>query len=264
MNNTALITGASSGIGLELAKIHAEKGGNLILVARNADKLSDLKTELEKKHGISVQLLFKDLSVQSSSQEVYDEVKKLGLHIDILINNAGFGTFGNYWETDWEKERDMINVHVMATAGLTKFFLKDMVACGSGKIMNVSSIAAFQPGPLMAMYYATKAFILHFSEALSEETKDTGVTVTALCPGPTHTHFAENGDLEDSKLMTSLPVHTAREVAEYGYNAMLEGKRVAIHGVLNNIIAESTRFAPRALTAKFAKKIQERKNKGDV
>lgn len=133
MNNTALITGASSGIGLELAKIHAEKGGNLILVARNADKLSDLKTELEKKHGISVQLLFKDLSVQSSSQEVYDEVKKLGLHIDILINNAGFGTFGNYWETDWEKERDMINVHVMATAGLTKFFLKDMVACGSGK-----------------------------------------------------------------------------------------------------------------------------------
>lgn len=261
MQNTALITGASSGIGLELAKTHAAKGGNLVLVARNREKLEQLKSELEGKYKISVTVISKDLSLQNSSQEVYDEVKNLGIEIDILINNAGFGTFGNYWETDWQKERDMINVNIMAPANLTKLFLKDMVAKGSGKIMNVSSLAAFQPGPLMAMYYATKAFLLHFSEALSEETKDTGVTVTALCPGPTHTHFAENGDLKNSKLMTSLPVHSAKEVAEYGYNAMLAGKRVAIHGVLNNIIAESTRFAPRSVTAKFAKKMQERKGR---
>lgn len=182
---TALITGASNGIGLELAKVHASKGGDLVLVARNKAKLDELKAEFENKFKVKVYTIGKDLSADNSAQEVYNETTKQNIKIDYLINNAGFGDFGMFAETDWSKELQMINLNITTLTQFTKLYLQDMLKSKSGKIMNVASTAAFQSGPTMAVYYATKAYVLSFSEAVDNEVSNRGVTVTTLCPGAT-------------------------------------------------------------------------------
>jgi len=255
---TALITGASSGIGLELAKIHASKGDNLILVARSKSKLDELKLSLEKEFKIKVIVINKDLSEINAAQEVYDEIKKNQITVDFLINNAGFGDFGMFYETDWNKELQMINLNITTLSHFTKIFLKEMVQRGNGRIMNVASIAAFQPGPTMAVYYATKAYVLHFSEAIPNEVEKTGVTITALCPGPTESGFQEAADMQESKLVKGRKLPTSKEVAEYGYKSMMFGKTVAIHGTINYLMVNSIRFSPRSLVVKLVRLVQDK------
>lgn len=256
---TALITGASSGIGLELAKIHASKGGNLVLVARNKSKLDELKTELEKQFNISVYTIGKDLSEPNSAQEVYNETKGQNIQIDYLINNAGFGGFGMLDETEWNKELQMINLNITTLTLFTKLYVQDMVKRRSGKIMNVASTAAFQPGPTMAIYCATKSYVLSFTEALSNEVSDKGITITALCPGATETGFQAAGGLDESELFKGKKLPTAKDVAEYGYSAMINGKTVAIYGFMNYILSSSVSFMPRALVLKVARKMLDKK-----
>ena len=258
MKNTALITGASNGIGLELAKVHASNGGDLVLLARNKSKLDELKTELEKQFKISVYTIGKDLSVSNAAQEVYDETTKQNIQIDYLINNAGFGDFGMFVETDWNKELQMINLNITTLTQFTKLYLQDMVKRKSGKIMNVASTAAFQSGPTMAVYYATKAYVLSFSEAVDNEVSEKGVTVTTLCPGATESGFQAAAAMEESNLVKGKKLPTSKEVAEYGYASMMKGKTVAIHGLMNYIMANSVRFTPRALVVKMTRKIQDK------
>ena len=255
---TALITGASNGIGLELARVHASKGGDLVLVARNQSKLEELKIELENQYKIKVYTIVKDLSVNDSAQEVYDETMKAKIQIDYLINNAGFGDFGMFVETDWNKELQMINLNITTLTQFTKLYLKDMVKRRSGRIMNVASTAAFQSGPTMAVYYATKAYVLSFSEAVNNEVSDKGVTITTLCPGATESGFQAAAAMEESNLVKGRKLPTSKEVAEYGYAAMMKGKTIAIHGLLNWIMANSVRFTPRALVVKLTRKIQDK------
>ncbi len=258
MNNTALITGASSGIGLELARVHAAHGDNLVLVARNKSKLDELKKELEKEYHIFVFTIKKDLSQPDAAQEVYDEINSKSIRIDYLINNAGFGDFGMFSETSWEKELRMINLNIVALTQFTKLYLKEMLASGSGKIMNVSSTAAFMPGPKMAVYFATKAFVQHFSEAVANEVSGSGVTVTALCPGATESGFTAAAGLGEDNFIDKQKTPTSREVAEYGYKTMMKGKTVAIHGMKNYLMANSVRLVPRALAAKSVRFMMER------
>lgn len=255
---TALITGASNGIGLELAKIHAAKGDQLVLVARNKSKLDELKIELEKTYKISIYTIGKDLSAMNAGQEIFDETSKQQIHIDYLINNAGFGDFGMFVETDWNKEAQMIQLNITALTQLTKLYLKEMVKRGSGKIMNVASTAAFQSGPTMAVYYATKAYVLSFSEAIDNEVRDKGVTVTALCPGATESGFQAAAAMEESNLVKGRKLPTSKEVAEYGYESMMKGRTVAIHGFMNYLLANSVRFIPRAMVVKVTRKLQDK------
>ena len=259
MNKTALITGASNGIGYELAKVHAEHGGNLVLVARGKSKMDELKKELEEKYGIKVYTIGKDLSLQGSAKEVYDELKQQNISVDYLVNNAGFGDFGLFAHSDWNKQEQMINLNVTTLAYFTWLFLSDMMKRKSGKILNVASTASFQPGPTMSVYFATKAFVLSFSEAINNEVSENGITVTALCPGATHSGFQAAASMQGSKLFEKNNFPTSREVAEYGYHAMMKGKAVAIHGLKNTILANSVRFVPRSLVVKIARQVQSKK-----
>lgn len=259
MNKTALITGSSNGIGYELARVHAEKGHNLALVARNKSKLDELKNELEEKHRIQVYVIGKDLSQVGAARDVYDELKQKNISVDYLINNAGFGDFGLFAESDWNKQESMINLNITTLAHFTRLFLPDMIRKKSGKILNVASTASFQPGPTMSVYFATKAFVLSFSEAVNNEVSSHGISVTALCPGATHSGFQASASMQDSKLFEGNNFPTSREVAEYGYKAMMKGKAVAIHGLKNSIMANSVRFAPRSLVVKMARKMQAKK-----
>jgi uncharacterized protein len=258
MKKTALITGASNGIGLELAKIHASKGDNLVLVARNKSRLDELKKELETKYKVSIYIIGKDLSVTNAAQQVFDETKNQNIQVDYLINNAGFGDFGMFYETDWNKELQMINLNITCLTQFTKLYIKEMVNRKSGKIMNVASTAAFQSGPTMAVYYATKAFVLSFSEAIDNEVSDKGVTVTALCPGATESGFQDAANMQESKLVKGKKLPTSNEVAMYGYDSMMKGKTVAIHGMMNYLMANSVRFTPRALVVKLTRMIQDK------
>lgn len=255
---TALITGASGGIGWELANIHASKGDDLVLIARNAAKLKELKTRLEQEHHVNVYILPKDLSRKEAPWEIYQETLANNIRVDYLINNAGFGDFGMFIETDWTKEAQMIQVNVTALTELTKYYVQDMAARRSGKIMNVASTAAFQPGPTMAVYYATKAFVLSFSEALHNEVETLGVTVTALCPGATESGFQAAAAMEESALVKGKKLPSAAEVAKFGYKAMMAGRAVAIHGFMNRLMANAVRFLPRGMVVNITRKIQDR------
>lgn len=257
MENTALITGASSGIGMELAKIHASKGGDLVLVARNIAKLNEIKREFESNYHIEVMVIEMDLSRKDAAQEVYNETIAKNITIDILINNAGFGDYGLFTETDWYKEYEMISLNITALTQLTKLYAQDMVANGYGRIMNIASIAAFSPGPKMAIYYATKAYVLSFSEAIANELADQGVTVTTLCPGPTDTGFEKVAALDESGLFQKQKVASAKSVAEYGYKAMMNGKVIAIPGCRNWLMTKLLLFIPRNLVAKAVRRIQD-------
>ncbi len=258
MKNTALITGASGGIGLELAKIHASKGDDLVLVARNQSKLEALKLDLEKRYPVNVLVIAKDLSVPNAAQEVYDETIKRDVQVDYLINNAGFGAFGMFYDTDWEKEHRMIELNITALTQFTKLYLKDMVKRNSGKIMNVASTAAFQPGPTMAIYYATKSYVLHFSEAIANELKDKNISITTLCPGATATGFQSVAEMEESKLVKGKKLPSSKTVAQYGYKAMMKGKTVAIHGFMNRVLANSVRFMPRKMVTTVTRSVQDK------
>ncbi|MFN8255979.1 MAG: SDR family oxidoreductase [Bacteroidales bacterium] len=258
MNKTALITGASSGIGLELARVHARNGDNLVLVARNLSKLNELKTALENQYKVQVYNIARDLSLRNSAQEVFDEIKQKNIEIDYLINNAGFGDFGMFTDADWGKTEQMIDLNIHTLTHFTKLFAGEMVKRGNGKIMNVASTAAFQPGPTMAVYYATKAYVLHFSEAIDNELREKGITVTALCPGPTKSGFQDAASLNESKLVKGKKLPSSGEVAEFGYKAMMKGKTVAIHGFMNYLMANMVRFSPRSVIVKVVRMMQDK------
>jgi len=256
--STALITGASAGIGYELAKLFARDGNNLVLVARSGDKLAQLAAELEKAYKIRTTIVAADLALAGGPDEVYAVTQKAGIDVDVLVNNAGFGQFGFYIETDLREELQQIQLNIASLTHLTKLYVRPMVVRKRGRILNVASTAAFQPGPLMAVYYATKAYVLSFSSALSNELQGTDVTVTCLCPGPTTTEFHKRAAMDLSNIMKA-PFMDAKSVAEIGYRAMLKGKPTVIAGRMNWLVAQSTRLAPRAWTAAVARKIQERR-----
>lgn len=254
---TALVTGGSGGIGLEIAKELARKGFDITLVARRRDALEAAAGQLEGKFGIKAHVFAADLRRTDAPEQIYDFLHNENVPIEVLVNNAGFGLGGEFSETELTRELEMIQVNIGALTHLTKLFLPPMVRQRSGRVLNVASTAAFQPGPLMAVYYATKAYVLSFSQALAEELRNTGVTVTALCPGPTQTDFAEAAQMTNSRLFNSFGVADADDVARYGVRAMLRGKRLAIPGIRNKVLAQANRIAPRALSAKLARLAQE-------
>ncbi len=257
-NKTALITGASSGIGYEIAKILAKDSDILVLVSRKRERLLEVKRELENYAPVSVKVIVKDLSQPGAVEDIYRELESEKISVDILINNAGVGHLGSFTETDWRHDADIIATNITALTHMTKLFVKDMIARKKGRIMNVASTAAFQPGPLMAVYYASKAYVLSFSEAIANELRGTGVTITALCPGPTATNFAKVADMERSKLFMLKPPASAMDVAHYGYDAMMKGKTVAVHGAVNKIIAFSVRLSPRKLLSLISRRLNEK------
>ena len=256
MKNTALITGSSSGIGMEFARHHAAQKGDLVLAARGEKELQALKAELEKAHGVQVRIFPVDLTAPGAVQAIHDTLQKEGVEIDILINNAGFGDFGDFHQADWAKTNTMIQLNITALTELTRRFLPSMVQRRRGRILNVASTAAFFPGPLMAVYYATKHYVLAFSEGISEELKGSGVTVTALCPGPTTSGFQAAADLGESKLVKGKKLPSSKEVALYGYQAMLSGKVVAVHGTTNKLQVFLARFLPRSVARSMVKGAQ--------
>ena len=254
---TALITGASSGIGLELARIHAERGGDLVLVARRRERLHDIKRELESGHGITVSVIARDLSHPDAIDEIGNDAVAHGIVIDYLINNAGFGGYGLFHERDWDSDKTMIALNITALTALTRRFLPGMIERGRGRILNVSSMAGFVPGPYQAVYYATKAYVLSFSQAIAHEAAGTGVTVTALCPGSTATEFARAGNLEDVRAFRNTA--TARSVARAGYRAMLKGKPVVVPGLLNRLAIQLIRVLPRRVVISASRKTMEKR-----
>jgi short-subunit dehydrogenase len=254
---TVLITGASGGIGLEFAKIFAREGYNLVLVARSEQKLHDIAAELGKQHNTHSTVIAKDLAKPNAPDELYAELQSKNIHVDVLVNNAGFATYGYFNEIDTAKDLEMIQVNVTALTHLSKLFLPPMKARGWGRVLNVASTAAFQPGPLMAVYYATKAYVLSLSEALAREFQGTGVTVTAMCPGPTESGFQQRAAMEDSKLVQNGLMSSA-EVAEEGYRAMMKGTTVIVTGLMNKVMAFSTRLIPRNVATNLVMNVQQR------
>jgi len=254
---TVLITGASGGIGYELAKLFARDHHNLVLVARSADKLARVATEL-RAQGVTVKTIALDLAAAPAPKFLFDQLQSGGVSVDILINNAGYGAFGDFAQMPEEEILGQINLNITALTQLTRLFLPSMVQRRSGRIMNVASTAGFQPGPLMAVYYATKAYVISLSEALANELRNTGVTVTCFCPGATHTGFAKRAGTEKSRLFKQLGAMNAEKVALDGYRAVMEGRTLAISGVHNWLVAESTRFAPRKMVTAVSRWVAEK------
>jgi len=254
---TALITGASTGIGKELAYIHAEKGGDLIIIARSLDKLNKLKKEIESKHSVKVMVIAKDLSQPKSTQEIYNEVTKAGINIDYLINNAGFGALGKFHEMELDHQINMINLNITSLTALTHLFLPEMVKRNSGKVLNVSSTASFMPGPLQAVYFATKAYVTFFSNALAEELHDSSVTVTNLMPGATETEFGAVSGMDKTDMFKKTA--SARSVAMDGYNGMIKGKLDVISGLttMQKIMMAMIPFTPKKMVLKQIRQMQE-------
>lgn len=257
MRKTALITGASGGLGYEFSKIFASEGYHLVLVARSEGKLYVMKEKLEKAYGINVYVCAQDLSKQDAAMRVWEFVQEKKIAVDVLINDAGFGDFGKFANSDWEKQSDMMQVNIMALTQLTHLFVKPMIERRQGKILNLASIAAFMPGPMMSVYYASKAYVLSFTEALSVELKGTGVSVTALCPGPTNTGFAKNAELGKSRLFKSFEKTTARSIAEYGYEALMTKKVVAAPSKKNKATLFAVRVLPRAVVRRVVYFVQK-------
>ncbi|MEP3299940.1 MAG: SDR family oxidoreductase [Pseudoruegeria sp.] len=258
MSNTALVTGASSGIGLEFARYHAKLGGDVIITARRKDQLESLKTELESAHDVKVTAIALDLGATDGAETLYHTVKEAGLSVNILINNAGFGGHGAFIERDLAADQAMIDLNVKSLVDLSHRFGRDMAAQGSGKILNVSSTAAHMPGPLQATYFATKAFVSSFSKALDEELRGKGVSVTALEPGYVATEFAKTADLEGTAL-TKGGGKTPADVAKIGYDAMLAGKLTVINEAM---LAFQIRWVlpllPERLKMKLIRRMQEK------
>ncbi len=257
MKKIALITGASSGIGKELANIHAEKDGDLIIVARSLAKLNELKANLEAKHNNHVYVIQKDLTDVNAAKEIYEEVKKTNIKVDYLINNAGFGGIGKFNERNLQEDIAMINLNVSALTSLTHYFLQDFTKNNQGKILNVSSTASLLPGPLQAVYYATKAYVTSFSNAIAEELSETNITVTNLMPGATETEFAKVSGMEKTELFKKTV--SARSVAKDGYNGMLKGKLDVISGLTfsQKLMMSMLPLTPKKIVLKQVRQMQE-------
>jgi hypothetical protein len=257
-DGVALVTGASSGIGLELAKLFAGDGYDLVLVARREARLRELATALADRYHVRTTVIAADLTDPAAPSEVKRRVAAAGLDVRFLVNNAGFGLTGEFSRTDVTTELRMIQVNVTALTHLTKLFLPGMVAEHQAAILNVASTAGFVPGPLMAVYYATKAYVISFSEALAEETRGSGVTVTVLCPGATRTEFQARAGIDlEARAFQGPWVADAAGVARAGYNGMLRGKRLVIPGFFNKVMVGATRVASRVLLAKAVRRVQE-------
>ncbi|MBA3649617.1 MAG: SDR family oxidoreductase [Chitinophagales bacterium] len=241
---------------MELAKEFAKHKHDLVLIARNELKLNQLAEQLRQQFKAEVMVIIKDLSQKGAAAFIFNQLKSADIQIDYLVNNAGFGDFEMFIDADWNKLEEMMNLNMVTLTQFCKLFLPGMKERKGGKIMNVASTAAFQPGPTMAVYYATKAFVLHFSEAIYDELKPYNITVTALCPGPTESGFQEKADLHNSKLIKGKKLESSAEVAAYGYKAMMKGKAVAVHGLVNKLMVESIRFTPRNLVVKIVRNMQ--------
>jgi len=251
-NKTALITGASSGIGKALAHQFAQDGYHLVLAARGVAKMQALADELQRKFKVAVTVIGADLQTNDGAAQLHADIKARGIVLNVLANNAGYGAFGEFKDSALTSELAMMQLNMNTVVVLTKLFLPDLLTT-RGKILNTASTAAFQPGPYMAVYYATKSFVLSFSEAIASELEDTGVTVTALCPGPTASGFQDKADLGNSALIKGKKLPTSEEVAALGYRAMQRGQRVYIPGFVNWAMAQSMRFTPRNLATKVVK-----------
>ncbi|HYW80370.1 MAG TPA: SDR family oxidoreductase [Thermoguttaceae bacterium] len=255
---TALITGASSGIGLELAKVFAEDGSNLVLVARRKDRLEALASTLRDEHGIEVSVLAKDLCDKEAPNELFTRLSDDGITVDVVVNNAGFGAVGSFAKLSVQRQMEMVQVNITALTHLTRLFLPSIIERDRGGILNVGSTAAFQPGPRMAIYYATKAYVLSFTEAIAEELAGTNVSVSCLCPGPTTTEFEAEAGME-GLLLFKLGAMDARTVAEMGYRGFRRGKTLVIPGLTNRLGAFGVRLTPRAWVRKIVKRLQSRR-----
>jgi uncharacterized protein len=255
--STALITGASGGIGYELAKLLAKDHHNLVLVARNGPRLGQIADELQRQFGIKVTTVALDLTEPDSPRSLFAQLQSDGIAVDILINNAGYGKFGEFAAIPVEDSLGQIQLNITALTYLTRLFLGPMLERRSGKIMNVASTAGFQPGPLMAVYYATKAYVISFSEALANEMAGKGVSVTCLCPGATETDFAARAGNDKTRLFKSLRPMDAKTVARVGYRGLLKGKTLVIPGLRNWLVAESVRFSPRKLVTAISRWVSE-------
>lgn len=255
---TALITGASGGIGCELAKLFAKDHHNLVLVARNAPRLAQVADELQRQFGITVTTVAVDLTEPTAPQSLFAQLQSAGLAVDILVNNAGYGRYGEFADVPLEENLGQIQLNVTALTELTKLFLGPMLERRSGRIMNVASTAGFQPGPLMAVYYATKAYVISFSEAIANELADKGITVTCLCPGATETGFAGRAGNDATRLFKNLRPMDAKAVARAGYRGLLKGKTLVIPGFRNWLVAESIRVSPRKMATAVSRWVSER------
>ena len=254
--STVLITGASGGIGLQLATLFARDHYDLVLVARSEKKLEQLAEQLRMQFDVSVKILVKDLSIPSSPDEIYAELNQAAIEIDVLVNNAGFATYGFFAQTDLVAELQMMQLNMVTLTHLTKLLLPGMQQRKQGKILNIASTAAFQPGPLMAVYYASKAYVLSFSEAIANELKGSGVTVTALCPGPTASGFQSRAAMEQSKLVRGQKIMDVEVVAEIGYRGLMKNKTVVVPGLKNKLLAFSIRLMPRNLVTQIVRDMQ--------
>ncbi len=257
-SQTALITGASGGIGYELAKLFARDRTHLILVSRSVHKLAEVARELQSRFGCTVKTIALDLGASAAPKFLFDQLQGEGITVDILVNNAGFGSFGEFAQMAEQEIQGQIALNIAALTQLTRLFLPPMIERRRGRIMNVASTAAFQPGPLMAVYYASKAYVLSFSEALANEVNGSGVTVTCLCPGPTNTNFAKRAGNDGSRLFKKIGGMSAETVARDGYRGLLTGKTVVISGMQNWLAAESVRFAPRKMVTAASRWVSEK------
>lgn len=254
----ALVTGASSGIGRDLAGLLAAGGHDLVLVARSLEPLQSLAASLGEAHGVRCHALAADLSAPEGAAGLIEAVRAAGLQIDVLVNNAGYASYGPFAQTEAEAQLRMIQLNVSALTALTRAWLPGMLARGWGRVLNVASTAAFQPGPLMAVYYATKAYVLSFSEALANETRGSGVSVTCLCPGPTQTGFQARAQMEESRLVKGKRIMDSRAVARAGYAGLMAGRSVVIPGLKNKVLAQSVRLLPRRTLTSLVRSAQER------
>jgi len=257
MNGTALITGASSGIGFEMSQMLARDGWDVILVGRNTEVLEQLRTRIGEKYDqCSVYVVSADLSKDGAAQQLYKDVKDIGVNVDFLINCAGLGDFGPFAECDLRKQETQIHVNDLALTGITRLFLPEMIERGSGRILNVSSIAAFQPGPLMSVYYASKAYVQSFTEALAVELRGTGVKVSVLCPGPVDTPFLKLAGQTEQNMFKKSACVTAAYVAEYGLKRAFKNKVVIVVGLSNKLLIFVERLVPRSWIRRIVYMIQ--------
>lgn len=251
--NCALITGASGGIGMAMAKEFAKNGHDLLIVARSADKLRTLKSELEQTYGIEVCMFAADLSKEEDRNALFAFTRDKGIQVDVLVNNAGFGDSNAFLDSSWERQKNMVELNILALMHLTHYYGNEMKQRGVGRILNLSSVAAFSAGPYMSVYYASKAFVLSLSEAMFEELRGSGVTVTALCPSPTATGFEKNAGMKQAKMFTMFGAETPEAVANRGYRGVMSGKAVVYHGKVTYGFNLVTRMTSRNFSRKLAK-----------
>jgi len=258
MNNVALITGASSGIGKDLAIEHAKQGGDLVLLARSEQPLNALATQLKNEFGVNVQVIVEDLSVPGAANRVFDKTESLGLEVSVLVNNAGFGGHGLFVSRNLEDDLAMIQVNITALVSLTHLYLPAMIKRGQGRVMMVSSTASFLPGPLQAVYFATKAFVTSFSQAIAEEVREHRITVTALCPGAVKTNFGSVANMQELPMFQQ--GRSSESVAKFGYNSMIKGKLIAINELKLSILLNwFIPLLPRKIVLKLSRNAMEKK-----